>query len=351
MTAPLLVFVGGFLGAGKTSLILRAAGVLRDRGVRAAVITNDQDRFLVDSRLAEAQDVRTGEVAGGCFCCRFSDLMEVADALAAWRPDVIFAEPVGSCVDLSATILQPLKASYRDRFCLAPLTVLVDLEMAAEVYGGRAGPDVTFLFRNQLAEADLVCASKIDRGSACPPLPMPIDFRVSALTGEGVAEWLAEVLDSRRVVGAHLLEVDYNRYAEAEAALGWLNLHADLELDEPLSPALIVGPLLDDLDRRLTDGGIAIAHLKVFDQSPSGYVHATVCANGQEPTPAGDLLAAPEPRHELVVNLRALGDPDRLLAVVRQALEGVKGSIHERHARCFRPARPQPEHRFDRVLE
>ena len=73
---PLLVFVGGFLGAGKTTLILKAIDLLKRQGKRAAIITNDQDVQLVDTRQALAQDVLTREVAGGCFCCRFSDLME-----------------------------------------------------------------------------------------------------------------------------------------------------------------------------------------------------------------------------------------------------------------------------------
>lgn len=351
MSVPTLIFVGGFLGAGKTTLILRAASLLRDKGTRVAVITNDQDRSLVDSRLAEAQNVETREVAGGCFCCRFSDLISAADALAAYAPEVIFAEPVGSCVDLSATILQPLKSSFRDRYRLAPLTVLVDPEMAARVYADRADPDVSFLYRHQVAEADLICVSKIDRYSGAASLPVPIDFQVSALTGQGVSEWLAEAMDSSRVVGAHVLDVDYQRYAEAEAALGWLNLHADVNLAEPLSPATLVGPLLEDLDRRLTESGVQIAHLKIFDQAASGYVKASVCAKGEEPWPMGDLAASPERRHELVINLRAIGDPELLLTLVRQASGEISGSVHERHASSFRPAPPQPEHHPSKKTE
>ena len=342
---PALVFVGGFLGAGKTTLILRAARLLQDQGVRAAVITNDQDEFLVDSRLARAHNVPAGEVAGGCFCCRFSDMVAAADALAAYHPEVIFAEPVGSCVDLSATVLQPLKSSFGGRYRLAPLTVLIDPEMAARVYADRADPDMTFLYRNQVAEADLVCATKTDRPSAANP-PVPTDFRVSALTGAGVPEWLDEVLHSRRIAGANLLDVDYARYAAAEAALAWLNLHADIYLSTPISPASIVGPLLEDLDRRLTESSITIAHLKVFDQSPSGYVKASLCPNGDEPTPEGDLAASPDLHHELVINLRAIADPETLLTIARHSLTAIRGAIQERHARAFRPPAPTPEHRI-----
>ena len=45
---PWLVLVGGFLGAGKTTLILSAARELRKRGLRSAAILNDQGQDLVD---------------------------------------------------------------------------------------------------------------------------------------------------------------------------------------------------------------------------------------------------------------------------------------------------------------
>src|SRR5579875_2465759 len=110
---PILVFVGGFLGAGKTTLIARAATILEGRGLRVAVITNDQDDGSVDAQFTAARGMQAQESAGGCVCCRFSDLLDAADRFKAYDPDVIFAEPVGSCIDLSATILQPLKAEHR----------------------------------------------------------------------------------------------------------------------------------------------------------------------------------------------------------------------------------------------
>jgi hypothetical protein len=344
--APLLVLVGGFLGAGKTSLILRAAGTLRQRGLRAAAIMNDQDQALVDTEYSTARDVETGEVAGGCFCCLFSDLLEAAEALRAHSPDVIFAEPVGSCVDLSATVVRPLASLYAVRWRVAPLTVLVDPEFAARVDDGRAGDDAAFLFRNQVAEADLLCVSKCDRYAEAPRLPFPVDFHLSAATGQGVSEWLAEVMDSSRVAGARTLDIDYARYAEAEASLAWLNLHAQAALDAPASPATIAGTLLDELDRRLSEAGAAIAHLKVFDRAPTGYVKASICANGDEPDPEGDLAASPSRRHEFTVNLRASGEPRVFEQIVRQAAEGIAGEVKVRHLRAFRPAPPKPEHRM-----
>ncbi|MBV9224135.1 MAG: hypothetical protein JOY85_08905 [Acidobacteriaceae bacterium] len=344
--SPLLAFVGGFLGAGKTTLILRAAELLRARGQRPAVIMNDQDAGLVDTQHALAHHIHTREVSGGCFCCRFSDLMEAADQLADYGPDVILAEPVGSCIDLSATILQPLRAFHQKEYRLAPLTVLLDPEMSDRVVHSDLPQEIQYLVKNQLAEADLLCLTKIDCHTHSPELPFPIDFRLSAKTGEGVAEWLNEILVTTRVAGARLLQVDYAQYGAAEAALGWLNLHASIQLFEPSSPLSVCGPLLDEIEGALTSAQIVIAHLKIFDRGASGWIKASICSNGQEPVPTGDLLAAPAQDHELAINLRAVADPARLEGIVRQALAGVPGHVQIRHFGAFRPAQPTPEHRF-----
>jgi len=62
------LLVGGFLGAGKTTALLRLARHLEAQGKRAAVIVNDQSTGLVDTALAAAAGFAVGEVTGGCFC-------------------------------------------------------------------------------------------------------------------------------------------------------------------------------------------------------------------------------------------------------------------------------------------
>ena len=340
---PRLVFVGGFLGAGKTTLIACAAERLAQRGLRVAAVMNDQDQGLVDTMFSQSRSLSTREVAGGCFCCRFSDFIDAAEQLESAAPDVIFAEPVGSCIDLSATIMQPLKASFSGRFELAPLTVLVDPAMAERAYSESGVDDTAYLFRNQIAEADILCLTKADVRMRPERLPVPVDFHLSARSGEGVDEWLDEVLHGGRVVGSRVLDVDYSRYAEAEAALGWVNVHSEIMLDVPASPACVAGPLLDELDRELTRAGSNIAHLKIFDRASSGYIKAGICSNGEEPVTDGDLPAEASLRHELVVNLRALADPELMRKIVRGALDGIPGRVLIRHEGAFRPSPPKPE--------
>src|SRR5262245_18300455 len=119
MTQPVLYLVGGFLGSGKTTLISQAATVLTSANRRVGVITNDQAGGLVDTRVLREAGFGVSEVTGGSFCCRFDDLIGAAGSLLdEFSPEVLLGEPVGSCTDLSATVLQPLKQLRADRMRL-----------------------------------------------------------------------------------------------------------------------------------------------------------------------------------------------------------------------------------------
>jgi len=344
---PWIVIIGGFLGAGKTSLILAAAEILKQRGMRCAAILNDQSDDLVDRRHAESRGLLSRDVAGGCFCCKLSNLVSVIEELRAWTPDVIFAEPVGSCTDIAATVFAPLREEF-DRYRLAPFTVLVDPSRARELLAPNSDPDLSFLFRKQLQEADIVCMTKGDLYPDFALIPGLETRRLSAVTGENVEVWLEEILMGSLDAGSRLLEIDYARYAQAEAALTWLNLSFEFEANPPLSSSFIVGPLLDRLDRALVEAGIGVVHFKAFATSSSGWIKAAICANGEEPKLEGHLDASPVSRHELLVNLRAKGGPVKVREVVSAQLNELPGRVLNVQLRCFSPAAPRPERRITR---
>jgi hypothetical protein len=316
---------------------------LKQRGIPCAAILNDQSDALVDTQLAELHGVPSGEVTEGCFCCRLSDLTAQLEAMLAHAPDVIFAEPVGSCTDIAATVLHPLleDGAYR----VAPFTVLVDPQRAEALMREGADNDIVFLFRKQLEEADLVCLTKSDVYPTPPELGSSGVRQISARTGQGVAAWLDEVLANEFSSRKDVLDIDYARYAQAEAALAWLNLRAVFQARVPISPAMLLGPWLDGIDRAATGAGIQIVHLKAIVQAPTGYIKAALCANGEEPMVEGLLDASPSIRHEITLNIRALADPDSLSAIVSRELQQLDGHFAECTMRCFRPAAPRPEQR------
>src|SRR5262249_45263179 len=223
--------VGGFLGAGKTTTLARLARYYLGRGQRVGVVTNDQAEDLVDTHNLRAQGLPVGEVAGACFCCRFDELMGKVDLLKkSDRPDVILAEPVGSCTDLVATVVQPLKDLYGQRFAVAPYAVVFKPAHGLRILRGEpdAGfsPKAAYIFRKQLEEADAILLNRIDEltpeaveelaGLVAAQYPGVPVLRVSAKTGQGF-EAITELLDQQGRFGQRILDIDYDVYAEGEA--------------------------------------------------------------------------------------------------------------------------------------
>ena len=95
MLTPRYVMIGGFLGAGKTTSMLKAAGYFASKGLKVGLISNDQSQGLVDTNVLSSSGFATEEIAGGCFCCRFPSLVQASEKLQREaRPDVYLAEPV-----------------------------------------------------------------------------------------------------------------------------------------------------------------------------------------------------------------------------------------------------------------
>ena len=282
MAATRLMLVGGFLGAGKTTLLAQAAQRLTRQGKRVGLVANDQAADLVDSEMLREAGSRVEEVAGGCFCCRFPDMIAAMERLVREDSvDVLIGEPVGSCTDLSATVLQPLKQLHGAQFDLAPFSVLVDgnqvralarLRKAMERQEPDRFPDnVLYIYEKQLEEADLIVLNKADllsaaeladlKGSLAGRFPDAPLLSMSAQTGEGVNAWL-DFVAQPRPAGRKVVEVDYDVYAAGEAALGWMNASAKLHARGDLDWQAFAGELLESIRSALRSGSAEIAHLK-----------------------------------------------------------------------------------------
>ena len=122
------------------------------------IVTNDQAEGLVDTHSLRSQGFSVGEVAGACFCCNFNELTEVTRKLSEeQQPDVVIAEPVGSCTDLVATVVQPLLQLHADRFEVAPYGVILKPSHGLRILRAEANagfsPQAAYIFEKQLEEA------------------------------------------------------------------------------------------------------------------------------------------------------------------------------------------------------
>ena len=358
------ILIGGFLGAGKTTAILRIVQRLAAQGRRVGLITNDQSTGLVDTALLDSQGFATAEVTGGCFCCKFNSLVEAAEKLThEARPEVFIAEPVGSCTDLKATVSYPLRRLYGQQYRIAPLSVLVDPLRALRVLGLATDKSfsskVLYIYGKQLEEAEVIVINKCDlldsarlaqlEAALKAKFPGRAVVRISAREGTGVDEWLERLL-AGDLGAAPAMEVDYDTYADGEALLGWLNATVRVAATAPADGNPFVRQLGEAIRAALEEKSVEIAHLKMTLE-PDGIGRdlavANLVRNGsglelpyqlQEPLESGTLL----------INLRAEADPAILQDVVLKLLN-VAGSIftiETENIEAFRPGRPTPTHRI-----
>ncbi len=357
-----ITMIGGFLGAGKTTTIARLARHYLEAGQRVGIVTNDQAAELVDTQFLRSQGFSVGEVAGACFCCKFDALAETLGQLDRQiAPDVILTEPVGSCTDLVATVVEPLRALHGDRYEMGPLAVLLKPEHGQRILTGgpRVGfsPQAEYIFLKQLEEADVVAVNKVDRldREAREQLKEALEARfsgkpvlfVSARTGEGFDE-LLPVLDCTPARHESMMEVDYERYAAGEAELGWLNAAATA-CGSAFSLDQLTLQLAGELASRLETARMEAAHVKILAESEGDVSMSNIVSSdcGAELSLACSVHVD---RADLTVNARVAGDPDLLKTIVEDGLDAVGAMLGVRLAlgavHHFRPAPPVPTHRF-----
>lgn len=357
-----VIFTGGFLGAGKTTSLSAIARKLLQQGLTVGLVTNDQAANLVDTAMVKELEVPVSEVAGGCFCCRFSDLVDATEQILRNNPDVLLGEPVGSCVDLAATVVNPLKLFYGDIFRVAPFSVLVDpirvRELVLKEVPSGFPEEIAYIFLKQLEEADIIVLNKIDTlspeeadrmVSALRELqPNKPVLKISALRGDGVDEWL-QMLMSDAPAGSHILrELDYDTYAKGEAVLGWLNSTVRLVGSPQFNGQKFAEVLMKELQNAIKARNAEVAHLKFLLTSGTQMLRGHLTETDTEPNFIGELGEVSEAT--LVLNARVAISPEELGGITTQAVlkaaKKVNTDAEVLSIQSFSPPYPRPPYRL-----
>jgi len=350
-----MVLIGGFLGAGKTTLINKIAQQMISKKVPVGIITNDQGQLLVDTEFIRVRGIDVEEVPGGCFCCNFPKLIENAENLVGnIAPEYIIAEPVGSCTDLIATVALPLKRYYGEKFSTAPLIVLIDgpklrdNAFDKDTLGG-------YLRSHQAEEAEALVLTKVDllgeddvrslESKLRTMNPNAEIIRYSAVNEKGFDD-IMNIITSDKVTARGPVDVDYDKYADAEAELGWYNGVFTFDAEEYDSYDLSMA-MLRDLASKYSPKDVAHAKIALT----SGSSHTKISLIGNEFTVGGVQGSRfGKGESQLNFNARIVSEPDALRTSIRETVKKVMEAKNIPYKMkfddCFSPGRPNPTHRL-----
>ncbi|HEV8541361.1 MAG TPA: GTP-binding protein [Verrucomicrobiae bacterium] len=340
-----LILVGGFFGAGKTMTLSRLGALLRRKGIRVGLLTNDANGELADTAFLRNQDFSTEQISG----VPLSDQIEAFTAQLERFTDaeVLIVEAAGNSGQIARRAISSLRQMDADALTIAPLSVLLDPIRAARAFGlepgARFSDKLAYLYRKQLEEAEIIILNKIDLIS----LPQRTRLRqfleqqfsgvsiveTSLREGFGLDEWLRCLMTKEHSV-RDLPSVDAVLYARAQASLGWLNCTVRLSSLKYFDAGKVLTELASVTQSALRHEGVDISHLKMALNSDGepGLAFISVSRNDASPD-LSENLQEPVQSGELLLNLRSEADPELLHSAVNRALLALMESSPDLFAR------------------
>lgn len=269
-----ITFVGGYLGAGKTTAINE---VLAETDRPIAVIVNDVGSINIDAALIRKRSGDTIELTDGCVCCSSIDGFGAAFDQIRARPE----PPEHVLVELSG-VAEPANVvpwGSSAGFLLDGVVVIAAVDQLVD----SSMPDwIRTHLDRQLGEADLVVLTKTDLADA-DAVSAARDRIARLAPGIAIVDSGAE----RREPGAlgRFLALGGHRAGDATRVPGptLFDLHQvdTVPIDGPLDLPAIDG-LLDSLPRRV---GGTIARAKGVIDTPDGLVLVQVVGLRRVVTP------------------------------------------------------------------
>lgn len=156
-----LLIVSGFLGAGKTTLILHLARAVTNDGRRVAILVNEIGEIGIDDQLMRRLGLSVWELYSGCICCTLSgDLVDTLHKLdSEYQPDLVIVEPTG--IAEPGKIHQALRY-YRGR----PLESIRTISIIDPLRLPMMWEILTPLITDQIQGADILLINKADLARA-----------------------------------------------------------------------------------------------------------------------------------------------------------------------------------------
>ena len=272
----------GFLGAGKTSVMMALTRRDSEKYGKTAMICNDLgSKDLADNRYAALRGCNVSELTGACICYQRENLAARLDRLFDGEGcSLVVSDIPGFGVGALEHVYHGLQRDYPGRYALAPFLVVVEPQTLNSLQSGK-NQELCYILRTQLAEADLIALNKCDLLSAEEQqralaylgnaYPHARALGVSALTGEGIDALAQALIQGKASLRAP--DIGYGG-AEFNQAMGKMSEYNCRYFAQVCCNTFDGTAYLTDLAERVRAGvraaGGEIPHLKLLAWGPDG---------------------------------------------------------------------------------
>jgi Ni2+-binding GTPase involved in maturation of urease and hydrogenase len=325
---------------------------------KVAVITNDQGDQQVDTAFVKSCGITSLEVAKGCFCCNYQELDRHLQTLEeTQRSDIIFAESVGSCTDLIATVVNPLNR-FKPGLEIV-ISIFADAELLNAIIEGKSTfqeESVRYIYKKQLEEADILILNKADllSGEQIKNLSQIITLEYpgktilhqNSLNESDILTWLS-CIESFTPNGRSPLAIDYDVYGKGESKLAWLDKYVEIHATH--NNAIFISRwLIRSIVDPIQSMHINIGHLKFFLETSSHKQKISITTTS---TSADVQITIPEATNVAVlINARVETDPELLRQLVNNVLANMEQrfdcQVRVGRWSAFKPGVPRPLYRM-----
>jgi G3E family GTPase len=152
----ILCQIAGFLGSGKTTLMIRLGKELGKAGKKVAIIVNEVGEVGVDGLVLEAFGLRTVELTEGCICCSLSASLQNTLRIIAkeYKPDYVLIEPTGLAL--------PSRINNIIRISMVEVERSVSVALVDAIGADKLFIETKTFFSRQIDGVDIVAINKVD---------------------------------------------------------------------------------------------------------------------------------------------------------------------------------------------
>jgi len=296
-----LLIISGFLGSGKTTILLTVAKALAASGRSIAIIENEVGSIGVDDQVIKEQGLSVREIYSGCICCSLridliNTLLELERTLA---PDIVIMEPSG--VAGPKQVIQSLYGYGGDIRSKIVISVIDTLRFGAI-------KDYSMpLISDGIEIADTVCLNKTDLAAQTavdqiaarinlirPAAPIIRIAASQSQTLTPVIDLISSKLSTGQTIESQTVIANASRPDTPQPAVAAKQL--EFTPDTTASLEAKMKELVENIVTRAASQGCPlIGHVKAIVRGKSGYLTASVTDFNQPAAIKGAWTPKPAP--------------------------------------------------------